>query len=101
MVCADLPLPQQAVQACHASIAAGQSIIHEKNPYLVLVTVPDQHALIALSAELTKAGIAHRVFAEDDLGGRPTALATEPVPQEKRKYFRRLPLYRPEELQAA
>jgi hypothetical protein len=62
-------------------------------PYLILVTVPTQHDLVALSCHLTAQGIAHRVFQEEDLGGRPTALATRPIAQHERKYFRSLPLY--------
>jgi hypothetical protein len=92
-VCNDIPLAHQAVQACHASVAAGRDLVTCKEPYLVLVTVPDQYALVELSVRLSANGVAHTVFREDDMGGRPTALATGPLTQGDRKYFRELPLY--------
>lgn len=88
-----MPLTHQAVQACHASIAAGRDLIRCQNPYLIVVTVPEQSDLIALSCALTKTGIAHRTFTEEDMGGRVTALATRAVSQGERKHFRNLPLY--------
>ena len=93
VVCQDLSLPQQAVQACHACISAGRDLIRIQEPYLALLTVPTRYDLIAMSAKLHKAGIAHRVFREEDLDGRPTALATRPVSKKERKHFRKLPLY--------
>lgn len=93
VVCEDMPLTHQAVQACHASVAAGRDLIRCQEPYLVLVTIPTKNELIALSAKLSKDGIAHRVFREDDMGGRPTALATQAIVQKQRKNLRHLPLY--------
>lgn len=90
-----MPTTHQAVQACHASVAAGRDLVRCKDPYLILVTVPDRAALVALSVRLTVAGIAHRVFQEDDMGGRPTALATRPIVQKERRWLRELPLYAP------
>ena len=89
-----MPLHHQAVQACHASVAAGRDLIRCQEPYLILVTIPSQHDLVALSVRLTKAGIAHRVFNEEDMGGRATSLATGPILQNQRKHLRHLPLYR-------
>lgn len=88
-----MPLTHQAVQACHASLASGRDLIKCQEPYLVLCTITTKQELIALSVTLSKAGIAHRVFQEEDMGGRPTALATEAITQAQRKHFRSLPLY--------
>ena len=93
IVCQDMPLRHQAVQACHAGIAAGKDLIEVDNPYLVLLTIPTQHELIELSTSLTKAGVAHRVFHEADMGGRATALATGCVTEEQRQLFAGMPLY--------
>ena len=93
VVCADLTPSQQAVQSCHACIAAGRDLVQCDSPNLVLVTVPDEKALEAISGCLDLAGIRHRVFVEEDLGDRATALATEPIEQSQRKHFRDLPLY--------
>ncbi len=101
VVCQDMPISHQAVQASHASVSAGRDLITCKDPYLILVTVPDQNALLTLSAQLTNHDISHRVFFEDDMGGRATALATRPITQEQRKLFRSLPLYKVEEKKVA
>lgn len=83
------------MQACHASIAAGRDLITAKCPSLVLVTIPNQSKLIELSTKLTAAGVEHRVFTEDDMGGRPTALATRCIVRlAERRLFARLPLMR-------
>jgi hypothetical protein len=91
-----MPLQHQAVQATHAGIAAGRDLIRCEQPYLVLLTVPTQHELIKLSCHLTKHVVKHKVFHEDDMGGRPTALATEPIGKEdaKRRLFKGLRIYR-------
>jgi peptidyl-tRNA hydrolase len=92
---ADLPLPQQAVQACHAAIQSARDLIQadEIHPSLVILTVPNLPALIDLSCRLTNRGIAHRVFQEEDMGGQVTALATEPVEKEQRRIFQKMKLY--------
>lgn len=89
-----MPISHQAVQACHASVAAGRDLIRSENPYLVLVTVPTKSDLVLLSTQLSRAGVDHRVFHEEDMGGRPTALATRPLTQKERKHLRHLPLYK-------
>lgn len=99
VVCKDLPPHHQAVQAVHAGIDAGRFLVPEscEIPYLVLLTVPSQSDLVKLSVHLGKYGVCHRVFVEDDMGGRPTALSTEPIAKEdteKRKLFKGLKAYR-------
>ena len=95
-MCGDIPLQHQAVQSTHAGIAAGRDLIRCQNPYLVLLTIPNQSELIRLSCHLTKHEVKHRVFIEDDMGDRPTALATEPIAKDdpKRRLFRGLKTYR-------
>ncbi len=88
-----MPAQHQAVQVCHASIAAGRDLIRCHNPYLILVTVPTQADLYTLSNGLSAAGVDHRVFHEDDMGGRMTALATRAVSRKERKWFQKLRLY--------
>lgn len=92
-----MPLSHQAVQSCHAAVAAGRDLIRCQSPYLILVTVKTKADLIALSCDLSSAGIAHRVFHEDDMDGRATALATRPIVQSERRHLRHLPLFRAEE----
>lgn len=96
VVCKDIPLQHQAVQACHACIAAGREIIGIPTPYLVVLTVPDEAALLALAEKLTAHGVDHRVFHEDDMGGRATALATQELTHRQRDLFIGIKLYRTE-----
>lgn len=95
VVCSDLPLAHQAVQACHAAVAAGRDLVRVDEPHLILVTVPDEDGIISLSQKLYEAGVDHRTFCEADLGDRATALATAPIRQKQRKHLAHLPLYRP------
>lgn len=74
-----MPLVHQSVQSVHAGIAAGRDLVRCDNPHLVLLTIPTQTALVRLSCDLSARGVQHRVFHEEDMGGRPTALATEPL----------------------
>jgi hypothetical protein len=92
---ADIPLAHQAVQAIHAGIAAARELIPAEiaHPSLVLCTVPDRAALLALSDRLVTAGVTHRTFHEADMGEQPTALATEPVNGKARKLFKDLSLF--------
>ena len=96
VVCKDIPLQHQAVQACHACIAAGREIIGIPTPYLVVLTVPDEAALMALSEKLTLNNVKHRIFHEDDMGGRATALATQDLAYRQRDLFIGIKLYRTE-----
>lgn len=63
------------------------------NPNLVLLTVPDLPALIALRNRLDDEKIPNRLFVEEDLGHQPTALSTAAVNGKARKIFRELPLF--------
>lgn len=96
VVCRDIPLQHQAVQACHACIAAGREIISIPTPYLVILTVPDEAALLSLSDKLTANDVQHRVFYEDDMDGRATALATQNISHRQRDLFIGIKLYRTE-----
>lgn len=91
----DIPLAHQAVQAVHAGISSARELIPSGaiHPSLVLCTVPDEAALLAVQDRCHRAGIANRIFLESDMGEAPTALATGPVGKPQRKLFRDLPLF--------
>lgn len=96
MVRTDLPLPQQAVQACHAAYEAGSLSSDAEDIYLILCQVKDEKKLQLESEKLNGAGIEHALFREPDLGGQATALATLPLPREaSRGRFRRWRLWQP------
>lgn len=94
LICADLEIRHQLVQACHAAIEAGQKHIKHECPYLVACTVPCERSLLQWSERLTAAGISHSVFREADMGGRATSLVTRDLSNEERETFKGLPLYR-------
>jgi hypothetical protein len=91
----DIPLAHQAVQAVHAGISSARDLISPDliHPSLVLCTVPDKAALMAVQDRCNAAGVRNRVFVESDMGDEPTALATEPINGKGRKLFQKLPLF--------
>jgi hypothetical protein len=58
--------------------------------------VPDEAALRLAAATCGLKGIRQYLFIEDDFGYQATAFATEPVSGEKRKAFKKFPLWKPE-----
>lgn len=103
VVRADIPLRHQVVQACHASICVARDKLisdDEEHPSLVVLTVPNQAALIETSCKLSNLGITHRTFFEADMDDQPTALATEPITSDQRKAFSNYPLLKGEPIAA-
>ncbi len=97
----DLTFPQQAVQAAHAAIEGCRAGLIPGNhdgdvthphPHLVLCHVGSIPGLLRAAESLRAAGIRFQLFHEPDLGGAPTALATEPLRGEARAPLRRFPL---------
>jgi hypothetical protein len=83
------------VQAVHAAHEAG---IQYGNPHgissVVLCRVKDEEALLKEAKKLERRGIAFAIFREPDIGDQATALATEPLEPEKRRYLSHLQLWR-------
>lgn len=91
----DLTLPQQMVQACHASSQAGGQL-GSCGPELrmALLAVDSQVALIEAAARLERLGIRFSLFEEPDWGIGFSALASEPIPwRQARRALPRLPLW--------
>lgn len=93
----DLPLEHQLVQAVHAAYEIGQRVADPRPEpdYSVVLSVPDEAALMRAYARLTEHGIPVHLFREADLGDEATALASAPVVGEERKRFSRYPLWKP------
>lgn len=95
VVCIDIPRKHQPVQAAHAAYEAGSAFgTYDRNGNMVMCQVPGEEHLIELSRNLAELDIDHVVFYEGDMGGRPTALATAPLPRSKRSPLRDLVLWR-------
>lgn len=67
---------------------------------MVVCTIPDEKALRRLNAQANLAGIKTYMFEEDDFDNQATAFATEPITGEARKFFKKFPLWSPEQMAA-
>lgn len=95
MVRTDLPLPQQAVQSCHACIEATKAFAIdelEDHPSVIILGVKSEEKLQQVRKYLIDHGIKHVHFYESDLEDELTALATEPIHGDRRKLFRKFQL---------
>lgn len=96
VVRADLSPGQQAVQACHAVLDLLDQSGVDPAGAIVLLSVPDEHALFDLADDITRRCYNHgfplglSVFHEPDLDGQATALAT--CAEAARSLLRQLPL---------
>lgn len=91
----DLTPEQIAVQSSHACLELGKQFPWTgEHPHLVLVTVPDEKALVELSLSLQSRSYSVVDFREPDLGGSLTAVAVSGVTGEARNAFRSLPLFK-------
>lgn len=61
----------------------------------MLCTVADLHALGLMARELRVAGVRYADFREPDMDNQATALCTEPLGPDRRRLFRRCPLFNP------
>lgn len=91
-------MPHQIVQACHACLEAGVrfSLDAGKPSYLIACGVADEPSLRHVKRWLELRGIRVLAFQEPDLRNELTALASEPVADERRKLFSRFKLWKGE-----
>ena len=87
----DLPLPQQAVQACHACIEMARDLLPppDEHPHLVLCGVKSEQQLAAVADRLRRLNVAFRSFRDADWDGQLTAVATAPLRGPIRRQLRR------------
>lgn len=78
------------VQTCHASLEAARAFLplFSEHPFVIVCGIRDEPRLFRCIDRLEAAGVRYRAFYEPDLGGRLTAVATEPVNGSKRAVFR-------------
>ena len=82
---------QIAVQACHACLEAGKSFHSNwiEPPHLVLCGVKTEESLYRCLDQLEEVGIRCQSFREPDRNDELTAIATEPVSGEQRRFFKK------------
>lgn len=102
----DLPVGLAAAQAVHAAFSFAErhpSITgpwQRESQYLVIVTVPDEVALIALASNALARNLEVSTWHEPDLAGAATAVALEPG-LAARRLCANLPLLGREQREAA
>lgn len=80
----DLPLEQQAVQACHAMteflVEHNKRALqwHSESNTLALLVVPDEQNLLRLASKASRRGVRFSLFREPDRENELTAIAFEP-----------------------
>jgi len=98
------PLGAVMAQACHAATAAihlfyGDESVQQyladlDNMHKVVLEVPGEKELRAVTEKLTEAGVQHKLWVEQP-ENFPTCLATKPCPKEEvQKYFKKFKLYK-------
>lgn len=91
----------QFVQSCHAALEAGKHFCRDPDAsvdHLIVLTVPDEPALLAANERAELRDISTVLFREPDFGNIATCLCTEPLDGEKRKVFSSYPLWKEKEL---
>jgi pentose-5-phosphate-3-epimerase len=95
LVRGNLTYPQKCVQSCHAAMEAAKYFLPQYNkehPHLVVCEVKTEDHLKKTIEKLNRTDIQYKVFREPDIGNELTAIATEPLFGDKRKFFKKFQL---------
>jgi hypothetical protein len=89
----DLSNAQKAVQSAHACIEAARAFIKpgDEHPSVIICEVRSEAKLKMIMEELN-GQVNYKTFQEPDIGNQYTALATEPIYNNKRFLFKRFQL---------
>lgn len=101
LVRTDLLPSQQFVQSCHAALEAGKHFCQDPTSpvdHLIVLTVPDEEALIKAKERVEARGVNLILFREPDLKNEATCFCTEPIGGDLRKVFSNYPLWKEKEL---
>lgn len=94
----DIPLHAQLVQSAHAALELGLQLSPDKKPdktsFLILLNADNQSHLNEIARYLDDHDIEFHKFFEPDYDMGYTAICTEPLSQDKRKYFRKFNLWK-------
>ena len=88
------------MQSSHAAIEAANAFYDPKvvdHPHLVLSEVRSEYYLSKLIDKLTRENVRLVIWREPDINHEITAIATEPIFNEKRKLFKKLQLIKGKE----
>lgn len=90
----DIPVANQMCRVIHAGVFVGQRFQIPRACNLVLIGVKDKDALFDVWDICAREGIRTASHVEPDDGMGLCAIGTEIVPEEKRKLFRGMPLWK-------
>lgn len=91
----DLSQPQQVVQVAHATIESCKSFDYRslpEHPSVIVCGVKTETQLETVMKRLKEQGIRFALFREPDIGNQLTAIATEPICDADRGFFRKFQL---------
>jgi hypothetical protein len=86
----DLSKEQQLVQAAHATLVLGSKLKHPdaSEIYFTVIGIPQLIDFCGVMKDLNAHGTKYETFYEPDQGGTLTAIATHPIPKDKRGKLR-------------
>lgn len=91
----DLTTVQQMCQAAHAAHEAGIHLGDKNNiSSVVICSIPNELELLKVHDKLAQRAIKTVIFREPDIENQITAIATEPIGPEVRRYFSSYPLWK-------
>lgn len=95
MVRTDMPIEQILVQANHAAYESGLmfNAVSDETSSLVSLYAKNQDALLDAQAYLDSKGVRYTAFHEPSWGYGLTAIATEPLTEDRRKALKRYSLF--------
>jgi hypothetical protein len=81
----DLSNEQQLVQSAHVTLVLGNKLKHDVSQlYFTVIGVPQLVDFTKVMADLNAHGTKYEAFYEPDQGNTLTAIATHPIPKDKR-----------------
>lgn len=92
----DLSLSQQMCQAAHAAHEAGIHLSNKDNGIssVVICSIPNEQELLKVQDKLAQRNIKTVTFREPDIENQATAIATEPISSDVRRYLSSYPLWK-------
>jgi len=89
----DLSFPQKVVQSSHAVLEATRAFIKDEERYKIIVVAAKSEVKLKLIMEEAAQNQINTVaFTEPDMDNQVTAIATEPLDDEKKQVFARYKL---------
>ncbi len=89
-----MPLPQQIIQASHATQEITKEVEHpEKTCHFILLEAKNEDHLSKIMMKLQEEGIVHHMFYEPDVDEH-TAITTEPIYGHGRRFFRKFKMFK-------